>query len=306
MREVRIPSFAKINLRLDILGKRADGYHELRTIFQTVSLHDELRLRASKSSEISLTILGNDELAREPVEKNLAYRAVEALRHELKIRRGVELELHKTIPSGGGLGGGSSNAAAALFGYLQLTGRALPMAVLLELAASLGADVPIFLFGGRALGAGRGDEIYPLPDIKKLALLIVAPRDIRVPTPDAFRWLNAPLRNAATLTKLAADPKLWEFCALSWSAQGNGLSNDFEKPVFKRYNRLDQIKRVLLQKGAAEASLAGSGSAVFGVFPSPTMARRAAVGFPHDLTFVCETISRDRYLRAVKGARVVR
>jgi 4-diphosphocytidyl-2-C-methyl-D-erythritol kinase len=306
MREVRIPSFAKINLRLDILGKRADGYHELRTIFQTVSLHDELRLRASKSSEILLTIHGNDELAREPVKKNLAYRAVDALRRELKIRRGVELELRKVIPSGGGLGGGSSNAAAALFGYLQLTGLKLPMAVLIELAASLGADVPIFLFGGRALGAGRGDEIYPLPDIKTLALLIVAPRDIRVPTPDAFRWLNAPVRNAATLTKLAADPKLWEFCALSWSAQGTGLSNDFEKAVFKRYNRLDQIKRVLLQKGAAEASLAGSGSAVFGVFPSPTMARRAAVGFPHDLTFVCETISRDRYLRAVKGACVVR
>ena len=306
MREVRIPSFAKINLRLDILGKRADGYHELRTIFQTVSLHDELRLRARRSNEISLTIHGNDELAREPVTKNLAYRAVDALRHELKIRRGVEIELHKTIPSGGGLGGGSSNAAAALFGYLQLIGRKLPMAVLIELAASLGADVPIFLFGGRALGAGRGDEIYPLPDIAKLALLIVASRDIRVPTPDAFRWLNAPVRNAATLTKLAADHKLWEFCALSWSAQGNGLSNDFEKPVFKRYNRLDQIKRVLLQKGAAEASLAGSGSAVFGVFPSPTMARRAAVGFPHDLTFVCETISRDGYLRAVKGANVVR
>jgi 4-diphosphocytidyl-2-C-methyl-D-erythritol kinase len=306
MREVRIPSFAKINLRLDILGKRADGYHELRTIFQTVSLHDELRLRASKSNEILLTIHGNEELASEPVKKNLAYRAVEAVRRELKIRQGVEIELRKTIPSGGGLGGGSSNAAAALFGYLQLVGGQLPMAVLLKLAASLGADVPIFLFGGRALGAGRGDEIYPLPDIQKLALLIVAPRDMRVPTPDAFRWLNAPLRNAATLTKLAADPKLWEFCALSWSALGNGLSNDFEKPVFKRYNRLDQIKRVLLQKGAAEASLAGSGSAVFGVFPSPTMARRAAVGFPHDLTFVCETISRDRYLRAVKGARVVR
>jgi 4-diphosphocytidyl-2-C-methyl-D-erythritol kinase len=306
MREVRIPSFAKINLRLDILGKRADGYHELRTIFQTVSLHDELRLRASNSNEISLAIHGNEELAREPVRKNLAYRAVDALRRELKIHTGVEIELRKTIPSGGGLGGGSSNAAAALFGYLQLTGRKLPMAVLIELAASLGADVPIFLFGGRALGAGRGDEIYPLPDIAKLVLLIVAPRDIRVPTPDAFRWLNAPLRNAATLTKLAADHKLWEFCALSWSARGTGLSNDFEKPVFKRYNRLDQIKRVLLQKGAAEASLAGSGSAVFGVFPSPTMARRAAVGFPHDLTFVCETISRDRYLRAVKGARVVR
>jgi 4-diphosphocytidyl-2-C-methyl-D-erythritol kinase len=306
MRAVRIPSFAKINLRLDILGKRADGYHELRTIFQTISLHDELHLRPAKGGGISLAIHGNEALAREPVQKNLAYRAVDELRRELKIPSGVQIELHKTIPSGGGLGGGSSNAAAALFGYLRLTGRKLPMPVLLQLAASLGADVPIFLFGGRALGLGRGDEIYPLPDIAKLSLLVVVPRDIRVPTPDAFRWLNAPLRNAATLTKLAAHPKLWEFCALSWSAQGSGLSNDFEKPVFKRYNRLDQIKRVLLQKGAAEASLAGSGSAVFGVFPSPTMARRAAVGFPHDQTFVCETISRDRYARAVTGAGVVR
>jgi 4-diphosphocytidyl-2-C-methyl-D-erythritol kinase len=306
MREVRIPSFAKINLRLDILGKRADGYHELRTIFQTISLHDELRLRASKSSAISLAVYGNEALAREPLQKNLAYRAVDELRRELKIRTGVEMDLHKTIPSGGGLGGGSSNAAAAMFGYLQLTKRKLPIPILIQLAASLGVDVPIFLFGGRALGTGRGDEIYPLPDIAKLHLLVVVPRDIRVPTADAFRWLHAPLRNAATLTKMAADPKLWEFCALSWSAQGTGLSNDFEKPVFRRHNRLDQIKRVLLHKGAAEASLAGSGSAVFGVFPSPVLARRAAVGFPHDQTFVCETISRDRYIRAVNGARVVR
>ncbi len=306
MREVRIPSFAKINLRLDILGKRADGYHELRTIFQTISLHDELRLAANKTSAISLAVHGNETLAREPVQKNLAYRAVDELRRELKIRTGVEMNLHKTIPSGGGLGGGSSNAAAALFGYLRLVKRKLPISVLMQLAASLGADVPIFLFGGRALGAGRGDEIYPLPDIAKLTLLVVVPRDIRVPTADAFRWLRAPLRNAATLTKMAADPKLWKFCALSWSAQGTGLSNDFEKPVFRRHNRLDQIKRVLLHKGAAEASLAGSGSAVFGVFPSPVMARRAAVGFPHDQTFVCETISRDRYIRAVNGARVVR
>jgi 4-diphosphocytidyl-2-C-methyl-D-erythritol kinase len=306
MREVRIPSFAKINLRLDILGKRADGYHELRTIFQTISLHDELRLRTGKSSAISLTVHGNEALAREVPEKNLAYRAIDDLRRELKIRTGVEIDLHKTIPSGGGLGGGSSNAAAAMFGYLQLVKRKLPIATLIQLAASLGADVPIFLFGGRALGAGRGDEIYPLPDIAKLTLLVVVPQDIRVPTADAFRWLHAPRRNAATLTKMAADPKLWKFCALSWSAQGTGLSNDFEKPVFRRHNQLAQIKRVLLQKGAAEASLAGSGSAVFGVFPSPVMARRAAVGFPHDQTFVCETISRDRYFRAVHGARVVR
>ncbi|MGB9464311.1 MAG: hypothetical protein WBR10_04300, partial [Candidatus Acidiferrum sp.] len=132
----------------------------------------------------------------------------------------------------------------------------------------------------------------------KLSVLIVSPRDIHVSTLDAYRWLKA---RPLTLTKGAANPTLWEFCALCWSAQASGLSNDFERPVFRRHPRLDRIKRALLQRGAAEASLAGSGSAVFGVFPSPTMARRAAVGFPDDQTFVCETLSRDRYARRMKG-----
>jgi len=137
-------------------------------------------------------------------------------------------------------------------------------------------------------------------DIPKLSVLIVSPRDTHVPTLDAYRWLKA---RPLTLTKGAADPKLWMFCALCWSAQGSGLSNDFERPVFQRHPRLDKIKRVLLQRGAAEASLAGSGSAVFGVFPSPAQARRAAVGFPDDQTFVCETLSRDRYVRKMQGTR---
>jgi 4-diphosphocytidyl-2-C-methyl-D-erythritol kinase len=299
MPEVRIPAYAKINLRLDILGKRPDGFHELRTIFQTISLHDELMLGTSRRPGISLRILGNESLLREPVEKNLAYRAVDALRREFKIGGGVEIELKKKIPAGRGLGGGSSDAAAALLGYLRLTGKKIRQALLLEIAASLGADVPFFLLGGRALGANKGDEIYPLPDIPKLHVLVVSPKHIHVPTPDAYRWLKAkPLR----LTKSAVNSKLFEFCALCWSAQGSGLSNDFEGPVFRRHPRLDQIKRALLRRGAAEASLAGSGSAVFGVFPSPAMARRAAVGFPHDQTFVCETVSRERYFRSVKGA----
>jgi 4-diphosphocytidyl-2-C-methyl-D-erythritol kinase len=299
MPEVRIPAYAKINLRLDILGKRADGFHELRTIFQTISLQDELRLWTSRQPAISLKILGNESLLREPVEKNLVYRAVDALRRELKIRGGVEIELKKKIPAGRGLGGGSSDAAAALLGYLRLTGKKIRQARLLEIAGSLGADVPFFLLGGRALGANKGDEIYPLPDIPKLHVLVVSPKDIHVPTPDAYRWLKAkPLR----LTKSAANSKLFEFCALCWSAHGSGLSNDFERPVFRRHPRLDQIKRALLRRGAAEASLAGSGSAVFGVFPSPAMARRAAVGFPHDQTFVCETVSRDRYARLMRTA----
>ena len=299
MTEVRIPAFAKINLRLDILGKRADGYHELRTIFQTLSLHDDIRLRTSKQPGISLTIQGNTALASEPVQTNLAYRAVDAVNRRLKIAGGVEIQLKKRIPAGGGLGGGSSDAVAAMLGYLQLTKRKLPTAQMLEIAASLGADVPYFLFGGRALGVSRGDEIYPLLDVPKMNLLVVVPQDIRVPTPDAFRWVHA---KSLGLTKSAIDPKLLQFCALSWSARGSGLSNDFEGPVFRRHPRLDRIKRVLLQTGAAEASLAGSGSAVFGIFPSPAMARRAAVGFPHDQTFVCETLSRAKYARSIRNA----
>jgi 4-diphosphocytidyl-2-C-methyl-D-erythritol kinase len=297
MREIRIPAFAKVNLRLDILGKRPDTYHELRTIFQTISLHDQLSLRASKASGISLTIQGNQALSLEPVRKNLVYAAVDALRRELHIRSGVEIELRKKIPAGRGLGGGSSDAAAALLGYLRLTRRTIPAPRLMEIAASLGADVPFFLFGGRAFGIGRGDEIYPLPDIPKLTLLVVCPHDIHVATPDAYRWLKAP-----ALTKNRAASRLWEFCALCWSAQGSGFSNDFEGPVFQRHPRLAQIRRALVQRGAAEASLAGSGSAVFGVFPSPALARRAAVGFQDEHTFVCETISRDRYLRKVQNA----
>lgn len=299
MPEVRIPAFAKINLRLDILGKRSDGFHELRTIFQTISLHDLIRMRASRRPGIALTIEGNEPLSAEPVKKNLVYRAVDAIRRELKIQSGVEIVLKKTIPAGRGLGGGSSDAAAAMLGYLHLIRKKLAIAGLLEIAASLGADVPFFLFGGCALGISKGGEIYPLGDIPKRHVLVVAPKEIHVPTPDAYRWLRA---KPLSLTKPPTNSKLLEFCALCWSAQGSGLSNDFEGPVFRRHPRLDQIKRALLQRGAAEASLAGSGSAVFGLFPSPAMARRAAVGFPHDQTFVCETLSRERYARKMRIA----
>jgi 4-diphosphocytidyl-2-C-methyl-D-erythritol kinase len=296
MREIRVPACAKVNLRLEILGKREDGFHELRTIFQTISLHDEIRLRLSRKPGISLSVQGNQSLAGEPRQKNLVYRAVEAVRRETKRTPGVEIELWKAIPAGRGLGGGSSDAAAAMLGYLRVTRQQLPLAKLVELAAGLGADVPFFLFGGRALGVNKGDEIYPLPDIAQQAFLVISPRNIHVPTPDAYRWLNAP-----RLTNSAANPKLWGFCALCWSAPGGGLSNDFESAVFRRHPRLGRIKRELLRRGATEALLAGSGSAVFGVFPSPAKARRAAVGFPDDETFVCETISRERYAQGLSA-----
>jgi len=303
MPEVRIPALAKINLRLEVLGKRPDSFHELRTIFQTISLQDELRLKATRKPGIELRVTGNAILSGEPQTKNLVYRAVDALRRELKVKEGVAIALRKTIPAGRGLGGGSSDAAAALLGYLRLSKKRIDRERLFEIAAALGADVPFFLEGGRALGVAKGDEIYALPDIPKLNLLVVSPKSIHVPTPDAYRWLSSP--QMPQLTNPGENPRLYRFCALAWSLQGGPLRNDFEEAVFQQHPRLSEIKRDLLQNGASEALLAGSGSAVFGVFPSPAKARRAAVGFPLDQTFVCETVSRDSYRRLVHSRSVL-
>src|SRR5258705_989899 len=264
MSEVRIPALAKINLRLEVIGKRSDGFHELRTIFQTISLRDELRLKTSRRPGIELQVLGNASLSSEPIEKNLVSRAVRALQQELRIPYGVSIALRKTIPAGRGLGGGSGDAAAALIGYLRLVKKKLCRERLFELAAALGADVPFFLEGGRALGIGKGDEIYPLPDVSRHSLLVVSPESIHVPTPDAYRWLNAPQldasqANAPELTNFAGNPKLYRFCALAWSLQGSPLLNDFEEAVFQQHPRLAAIKRDLLQNGASEALLAGRG-----------------------------------------------
>jgi 4-diphosphocytidyl-2-C-methyl-D-erythritol kinase len=192
-----------------------------------------------------------------------------------------------------GLGGGSSDAAAAMIGVLRLAKKKLPLERAMKIAAGLGADVPFFLFGGRAVAVNRGDEIYPLPDMPKRSVLVVSPRDIGVSTKDAYQWVSA------ELTKRAKAPNIWGFCALCWSRQEAGLSNDFEAPVFSRHPRLREIRDGLLQGGAAAAALAGSGSAVFGVFRNPAQARRAARDFPEDTTYVCETLTREKYGRAL-------
>jgi 4-diphosphocytidyl-2-C-methyl-D-erythritol kinase len=313
MNSVRVPAYAKVNLRLEILGRRADGYHELRTIFQTLSLHDTLTLEIKREPGIELRIAGNSQLAGEPGPDNLVYRALRDLSAAINFRRGVRAVLRKRIPVGRGMGGGSSDAAAALIGLLRLTGKRIEAARLFEIAAGLGADVPFFLHGGRALGIGRGDEIYPLPDGAKHSVLVVSPREIAVPTAEAYKWLGQQgsglylepsgtksdlcLEPSKILTKRPEPSKLWRFCALCWSPQGGALGNDFEVAVFSRYSRLAIIKRELLRQGAAEASLAGSGSAVFGIFQNPAMARRAARAFPNDQVFVCSTLSRAEFRR---------
>ena len=295
IKEIRVPAFAKVNLRLEILGRRADGYHELRTIFQSLTLHDSLHLMLTKEREIDLRVKGDSSLAAAPAKDNLVWRALSTLRRELKLQQGVRAELNKRIPAGRGLGGGSSDAAAALAGLLRLSGRRIAPARLMEIASGLGADVPFFLSGGRALGVSRGDEIYPLPDLPKQSILIVSPRDLGVVTREAYGWLDG------GLTTQAAMPRLWSFCALCWSPSGSALRNDFEAAVFRRHVRLARIKRKLLEQGAADASLAGSGSAVFGVFSHPAKARRAARKFPEDAVFLCATISRRAYSRALWG-----
>jgi 4-diphosphocytidyl-2-C-methyl-D-erythritol kinase len=296
MQSIRVPAFAKVNLRLDVLARRADGYHELRTIFQSISLHDTLHFEFSRKRGIELEIAGDPILATGSRRENLVWRAAEALRRHVGLPRGVHITLKKRVPVGRGLGGGSSDAAAALAGLLRLMRRRIPRERLLEIAAGLGADVPFFLFGGRALGTSRGDEIYPLPDGRRRTLLVVSPGDIAVSTRDAYGWLDR------GLTKNSANSRLWSFCALCWSPQEDRLSNDFEKVVFRRHPRLAGIRRALLKAGAAEAALAGSGSAVFGIFRNPAQARRSARLFPEDQVFVCSTLSRRAYSRALWGA----
>ena len=291
-KSVRLPAFAKINLCLHVLGKRLDGYHELRTIFQAISLRDTLELSlAPSSSGFHFTLTSNDAALLGP--ENLVTRAVIAMQQEIGFHGDVAAHLEKKIPVARGMGGGSSDAAAAMIGTLRLTGARVPLARLMEIAAGLGADVPFFLFGGRALAVNRGDEIYPLPNAPKQTIVVVSPRDIGVSTKDAFQWISA------ELTKRPETPKIWGFCALCWSRQGAGLSNDFEGPVFSRHPRLEEIRDGLLKRGAADAALAGSGSAVFGIFRNPARARRAARAFPEDSVFVVETLSREDYGRAL-------
>jgi 4-diphosphocytidyl-2-C-methyl-D-erythritol kinase len=289
-KSIRLPAFAKINLCLQVHGRRADGYHELRTIFQAISLHDTLELSLVRRPGISLEV-SDETLPNGPT--NLVYRAIDAIGREIGYPGGVEARLTKRIPVARGMGGGSSDAAAALIGMLRLTKRNVPLERLTEIGAGLGADVSFFLFGGRAVAVNRGDEVYPLPDLPKRTILIVSPKNIGVSTKDAYEWVSA------ELTKREKPHSIWGFCALCWSRQGAGLSNDFEAPVFRRHPRLEEIRDGLLKRGAADAALAGSGSAVFGIFRNPAQARRTARAFPEDSVFVVETLSREKYGRAL-------
>jgi 4-diphosphocytidyl-2-C-methyl-D-erythritol kinase len=288
---VRLPAFAKINLCLHVAGRRADGYHELRTVFQAISLHDTLELERTREPGIQLE---TTDPALPTGRENLVWRALDLARRELRLAGGIRAKLTKRIPVARGMGGGSSDAASAILAVLHLTGKPLSLARAMEIGSGLGADVPFFLLGGTALGVGRGDEIYPLPDPAPAHVLVVSPAGIAVSTRDAYSWLPSRLTNPP------GQPKLSAFCALCWRRQGIQVSNDFEAPVFRRHPRLRTIRRGLLQGGATEAALAGSGSAVFGLYRDPAWARRTAQNFPKDQVFLAKTLSRVEFGRSLR------
>ncbi|MFZ0430653.1 MAG: 4-(cytidine 5'-diphospho)-2-C-methyl-D-erythritol kinase [Acidobacteriota bacterium] len=303
---LEIPSFSKINLWLEVLGRREDGYHELRTVFQTLDLHESIDLESTAAAGIELEVEGR-EVPRGP--ENLVFRAAELYRERTGWRTGVRLLLHKRLPVGAGLGAGSGNAAATLAGLNVLAGDLLSRCELAELAAALGSDVPFFLWGGTALGRGRGEIIQPLPDFSiEVAILLVWP-GFQVPTAQVYGSLEArPYRAPEKLTSEDPGTKIREFFSTRYAGRWGALRNDLEAPVVRQYPELGRLKHCLLASGCREVLLAGSGSTVFGMGDSAALQRAAekcrAAGWSQ--TYLCHPLSSQQYYRrwAAAGIRL--
>jgi len=292
---IRLRAFAKINLGLKIVGKRPDGYHEIRTVFQTVGLCDRLEIFLSRGRG-GIVVECNDTTI--PAGRgNLVYRACEIWKRARGFRGTIRVLLAKRIPAGAGLGGASSDAAAALLGLERLTGDRTGPAERFRLAARLGSDVPFFLWGGRALGIGRGEEIYPLPDSPRRHCLIVFP-GFSVSTAEAYH--EAGRYASRRLTESSKAPKIKHLGARPPFPleQGEPAENDFERVVFARWPELARLKRQLVRAGAETASLTGSGSAVFALFDSAQQLARATQFVPVGWqTFRTRTLPRRAYQR---------
>lgn len=264
LRPERVRAYAKVNLDLRVLGRRPDGYHEIRTIFQTIALHDTLWFSPARGP-LRITSTSPDLPAGAG---NIVWKAARSIWRasgRAGDPRGVSVRIVKRIPMQAGLGGGSSDAAAALVALNRLWNAGLSPADLHRLAAALGSDVPFFLLGGTALGVERGDVIFPLPDLPPRPVVVVQPRD-GVSTAAAYAWLAAAGPGAARRHRLA----------VPWAPHGIAVCNDFERVVFTRLRAAARLPALLRRAGAELAMLSGSGSAVFGLFTSERDARRAA------------------------------
>ena len=292
---IRVRAFAKINLGLKVCGLRPDGYHGLFTIYQTIALHDLLTISLQKAGKSVLVECDNPSIPSG--RQNLVYKACELWRRARNYQGGVSVLLEKRIPTGSGLGGGSSNAAAALMGLERLTGNRLDFSTQLKLAAQLGSDVPLFRWGGRVLGCGRGEDVYPLWDLPPRKCLVIFP-GFSVSTAEAYGALDR--RASSQLTKRLKRSKLIAFGAWPhFSLESWGpAENDFEQVVFARWPELARLKAQFIQAGAETASLTGSGSAVFAVFDSAPKLAHAFKFIPAGWqVFRTRTLPRDEYER---------
>lgn len=290
---LKLPSFAKINWFLRVLGKREDGFHDLCTVFQMVSLHDNLNF--SESDSLTLTC-SNRFIPTD--ERNLIVKAAKSLQNKFQITKGARIHLEKAIPAPGGLGGGSSNAAVALLGLATIWNLKIDFEELCALGSELGSDVPFFFYGGTALGTGRGTEILPLDDTAEDHLLIVTP-NIDVSTAEAFAGLNAP-----RLTNETSESNL-QIClnrAFALDLRQSELTNDFEQSVFQTAPEIGRVKRTLIELGARRALLCGSGASVFAVFDNVETRQTAeqAIEKENWRKFVVAAISRSEYREALK------
>ncbi len=263
--QVRCPG--KINWVLRILGRREDGYHELVTVFQAIDLWDLLEIRPGKRFELTC-----DDPSLPADSKNLVWKAAEALAEERgEPVPGAKVHLRKAIPEGGGLGGGSSDAAAALVGLAAFWGWSLPGDRLVSIGSRLGADVPFFLHGGTALGLGKGDQVEPIPFAGEKHLLLGFP-PVKISTEEVYR------RWAGNLTPSGIDVSLGRLRALKLpeNKDFDFAVNDLEPVVFAGWGDLKRFREALMIEGAEHAMLSGSGSTVFGVFGDREGPERAA------------------------------
>jgi len=283
-----LPSFAKVNWTLRVHGRRKDGYHELFTMFQTISLCDRITFEGSDTLSLACS-----EPSIPTTEENLILKAAERLRDAAGISKGAAMHLEKNIPSPGGLGGGSSNAATALIGLSrlwELDARDL----LPQIAAELGSDVPFFLCGGTAMGTGRGDIIEPMSDIASGPMLAVTP-NVAVPTGYIFGRYRA-----ETLTDTAQNHNL-SVCraeAERLDPAASELVNDLEGVVFEAFPEVARVKEALFELGAVNAVLCGSGASVLGVFDKQETRQTAEKALDSESTwrkFAVSAVSRERY-----------
>lgn len=295
-REIAVPSFTKINLGLEIVGPRPDGFHEMVTLYQTIGLTDVLRIRARAGRGIALTC--SDPSV--PTDgRNLVVRAYRAVRGLVGELPGIDVHLVKNAPAGGGLGGGSGNAGAMLLALDHWLGLGLGAARLAPLAAGLGSDVPFFLVGGLALGIRRGELVVPLPDVPRWHVVLVRPA-ASVSTAAVFDrvrkgWGRDALRPSAGqhIGRFLLDP--------SPETLGQ-LRNDLAPAARSLVVGYDGTVRRLRKEGALLALLSGSGSTSYGLFRTGRGARKACQSFTALGTEVTTTVGRSEYMETITVA----